>query len=715
MIAKLNLLVLCLSISFLTFGQGVYTKWHIPRTTANTFNQVEYLDGTNEIMLVSKHHFNRLSSNNDIISKLVFKGEYSASLLLRNGFAVIACDSGSIYTTTNAGESWNLFDLPESEYSIAFCRASTGNIYAAMNNGKIYTSTDNGFTFTFLANLPRVGTPSIAITNNGILLAGFKGDSRGLFRSSNGGLNWQSVDDTLYIHDIHSFPGSDTILASQSQQNSSSVIRLMMSTNSGMSWTKSTAGGYPSGTHYYISPAFVIFHSSMVIEYTTNSGNSWTRVLNGNIPEAANWISASFIDTTRGIAVGKRGTIMTASVSIKNWTKINGAKTHAGGVLGFIKTPETPSKFKIITYETTDVTPDEGASWYQSSVIANQKFFRQCDGVYIGLNNVVYSNPFGRSAAKVSTDGGITFATVYGDTSEMLLGFARFNSERAILHRSPYYPTSFLDRYTTDGGIYWPFQTGISYNDNIFKTGDWRAITSNALTSISFLSDYGKTKFSIYPQFPSSAGVNSLAAPSDSVAFLVSNKGYIVKLDTKKRLLINSTNPLPLDFNYVDFRNNYGLVAADRGFLLYTTDTGNTWKILRTVAENNLIQVSFDDDSTAYAVDEFGGIIKIGFSYTTGIEQKDETLTPFSLALEQNYPNPFNNSTIIKYFVPVHGNVKLSVYDINGELVAVPLNSSVQPGNYELNFDAGNLSSGIYFYILESGTNRITKKFIFLK
>ncbi|MBK8663930.1 MAG: hypothetical protein IPN18_19895 [Ignavibacteriales bacterium] len=71
--------------------------------------------------------------------------------------------------------------------------------------------------------------------------------------------------------------------------------------------------------------------------------------------------------------------------------------------------------------------------------------------------------------------------------------------------------------------------------------------------------------------------------------------------------------------------------------LLYTTDTGDSWKVLRTVAENKLIQVYFDNDSTAFAVDEFGGIIKIGFSYTTDINQQVESAVPEQYTLEQNY------------------------------------------------------------------------------
>jgi hypothetical protein len=59
MVTYVNFLTIWLIMSFLAFSQGVYTQWHIPKTSGNSFTKVEYLDASDEIMLVSKHHFNR--------------------------------------------------------------------------------------------------------------------------------------------------------------------------------------------------------------------------------------------------------------------------------------------------------------------------------------------------------------------------------------------------------------------------------------------------------------------------------------------------------------------------------------------------------------------------------------------------------------------------------------------------------------------------------
>ena len=81
----------------------------------------------------------------------------------------------------------------------------------------------------------------------------------------------------------------------------------------------------------------------------------------------------------------------------------------------------------------------------------------------------------------------------------------------------------------------------------------------------------------------------------------------------------------------------------------------------------------------------------------TGIDKKVNNL-PKTFALYQNYPNPFNPSTTIKYSLPYESNVKLIIYNILGEAVKELRNSKETAGYHKINFNAENLSSGIYFY-----------------
>ena len=102
-------------------------------------------------------------------------------------------------------------------------------------------------------------------------------------------------------------------------------------------------------------------------------------------------------------------------------------------------------------------------------------------------------------------------------------------------------------------------------------------------------------------------------------------------------------------------------------------------------------------------------------TYQYSDEVEVDVNAPLSFNLEQNYPNPFNPSTNIKYSVPESGNVKLSVYNLVGEEVAVLVNGNVEAGNFEVTFDASSLPSGVYLYKLQSANSVQTKKMMLLK
>jgi len=94
---------------------------------------------------------------------------------------------------------------------------------------------------------------------------------------------------------------------------------------------------------------------------------------------------------------------------------------------------------------------------------------------------------------------------------------------------------------------------------------------------------------------------------------------------------------------------------------------------------------------------------------------------PENYALYQNYPNPFNPSTTIKYTIPnvassfSSSNVTLKVYDVLGREVETLVNKKQKPGNYEVVFNAANLTSGVYFYSIRAEEFNSVKKMILLK
>jgi hypothetical protein len=85
---------------------------------------------------------------------------------------------------------------------------------------------------------------------------------------------------------------------------------------------------------------------------------------------------------------------------------------------------------------------------------------------------------------------------------------------------------------------------------------------------------------------------------------------------------------------------------------------------------------------------------------------------PKDFALFQNYPNPFNPTTVINYQLPVTGHVVIKVYDVLGRQIETLVNGRQNAGNYSLTFDAGNLSSGVYYYSLQTAREAITRKMV---
>ena len=89
---------------------------------------------------------------------------------------------------------------------------------------------------------------------------------------------------------------------------------------------------------------------------------------------------------------------------------------------------------------------------------------------------------------------------------------------------------------------------------------------------------------------------------------------------------------------------------------------------------------------------------------------------PRELKLYSNYPNPFNPSTKVQFTIPENGNVRLNVYNVIGQKVATLFDGAAEAGTlYTANFNASNMSSGIYFNVLEFGNQHITHKMMLTK
>lgn len=88
---------------------------------------------------------------------------------------------------------------------------------------------------------------------------------------------------------------------------------------------------------------------------------------------------------------------------------------------------------------------------------------------------------------------------------------------------------------------------------------------------------------------------------------------------------------------------------------------------------------------------------------------------PDAFVLYQNFPNPFNPSTMLQYSIPISTHVLLTVFDVLGNCIKTIVNESQEAGSYEIIFNAGELSNGMYFYKIQAGDFVATNKMLLIK
>jgi hypothetical protein len=161
-----------------------------------------------------------------------------------------------------------------------------------------------------------------------------------------------------------------------------------------------------------------------------------------------------------------------------------------------------------------------------------------------------------------------------------------------------------------------------------------------------------------------------------------------------------------------------GNTIVDSTYLNQNEGSGNWKKIGRYQLNNGepvTVRVVDSGESSSGPVIRADAIKIALIEELTNIDEKENSSVPTEFKLFQNFPNPFNNSTSIKYAIPKGGLVSIKLYNIIGEEVATIVNEIKSAGNYQTNFNAANLTSGIYFYKINAEGFSEAKKMILLK
>lgn len=346
----------------------------------------------------------------------------------------------------------------------------------------------------------------------------------------------------------------------------------------------------------------------------------------------------------------------------------------------------------------------------------------------------------GNAKLYMTTNAGVNWTIVNqtGGTSGFFndIVFSKVNPMDGVAVSNPPAGSSqaFYVLKTTDGGINWVNEnpagvsgaSGIWHCAVIYDAGAYGFGISNGF----FPRVYGTTdagaNWAVFPVLISAGAITSFAysdisavaiASSSSVVARTSDQG--VSWQTVNTGGANSVKWIP-GTGTCYFLSNTGNAIKK------STDDGLTWNSMTVAGVSGLKHFDFAVTSGGiygYGISSTGIVIKLTDNIT-GINFVNENV-PQQFMLYQNYPNPFNPSTKIKFDVPTPlnpsegekfgTNVTMSVFDITGRQVVVLVDEQLNPGTYEVNFDAGKLSSGAYFYKLVAGDYTSSKKMLLVK
>jgi photosystem II stability/assembly factor-like uncharacterized protein len=266
---------------------------------------------------------------------------------------------------------------------------------------------------------------------------------------------------------------------------------------------------------------------------------------------------------------------------------------------------------------------------------------------------------------------------------------------------------------------------------------NWQVQTHDSITafnSIAFTDQYtgyvvGSTNSKISPILKTTDGGISWKAQQSnvygnlySVFFVNTTNGYVGGWNGTL-LVTNNAGESWIARNYgyktissifaTDTSTIYGVTDAfSTGEIYRTSDNGNTWTIQFNHSQP-FQAIYFLDKQTGFAVGDSGYIFKTTTGGTTSINVRSSVISEYRL--DQNYPNPFNPTTTIRYSLPKSTNVKLVIYDLLGREITTLVNEEQSAGWKEVEWNAKDVSSGIYFYKIQAGSFVETKKMMILK
>jgi photosystem II stability/assembly factor-like uncharacterized protein len=452
---------------------------------------------------------------------------------------------------------------------------------------------------------------------------------------------------------------------------------ILKTTNSGATWLQKNSGtsatlGY---IYFFDENEGIAAGNYGNIRKTTDGGNTWFYVNSGT---SNNLNDGSFVNDSLMYLIGWNGTLLVTSDKGDTWQ---------------LKTPISSSNYHWVQFWDENLgwastwfngqiwkTTDGGNSWSMKLQMGNISLWQVCfvsplNGFAVGEWGVIIK----------TGDGGENWTQYFAGTQENLHAVTFINPDVGwIVGKDE-------NRLTTsNGGSTWVLEhSGNDYeylqvyflNESI----GWILGTSGFWTgnpSIILYTDNGGVPVEL-TSFTVNVNEEGVVKLNWSTATETNNSGFEVQ-----RLQTNVQNK---EWEVAGFVPGHGTTTVPQYYSFIEE------KVLSGQYKYRLKQIDYD--GTFEYSDE------VAFEFTS----------KFTFTLEQNYPNPFNPSTKIKFSLPANGHTSLKVYDILGREVSTLLNEEFKAGEHEVEFNAENLPSGVYFYRIKAGEFTDIKKMLLLK